>query len=182
MLLEMLEKRRSIRKFKPQPLKEDEVSLLIEAMLRSPSSRGRNPWEFVVVDDPEVLADLGRAKEHGSLFLAGAPLAIVVAADPEQCDVWVEDCSIASIIVQLAAASIGLGSCWAQIRLRDHGDGTSAEAYLKERLGLPAHYVVESVIGIGLPDEEKPPHPRESLDFGKIHHNGYGKPRTGNGG
>jgi nitroreductase len=106
---------------------------------------------------------------------------VVVAADPKKCDVWIEDCSIASIILQLTAESIGLGSCWAQIRLRGHGDGTSAEAYLKERLGIPDRFVVESVIGIGHPDEEKPSHPRESLDFGKIHHNVYGQPRSGNG-
>lgn len=175
MFLSLLENRRSIRSFQAKPLTKDEVETLVEALLRSPSSRGLKPWEFVVVTDPELLAQLGRAKEHGSAFLAGAPLAVVVAADPQRCDVWIEDCAIASIVVQLAAESLGLGSCWSQIRRRPHGDGRSAEDYLKELLGLPERYVVESVIGIGHPDEDKPPHPKETLPLEKVHFNGYGR-------
>lgn len=175
MLLPLLEKRRSIRKFKPFPLKRDEVDLLVEALLRSPSSRGRNPWEFVVVTDPEILERLSRAKEHGSAFLKGATLAVVVCADPERSDVWVEDCAIASIIVQLTAESMGLGSCWTQIRLRSHGDGRSAEKFVRELLGLPERYAVASIIGIGYPDERPPAHPKESLPYDKIHFNTYGR-------
>jgi nitroreductase len=173
MLLSLLEKRRSIRKFQPESLKPDEVDALTEALLRSPSSRGRNPWEFIVVTDREMLDKLARAKEHGSAFLKGAPLAVVVCADPERCDVWVEDCAIASIVVQLTAESMGLGSCWVQIRLRPHGGGRSAEEYLREVLGLPARYMVASIIGIGHPDERPPGHPKESLPYDKIHFNGY---------
>lgn len=177
MLLSLLEKRRSIRKFQSKLLKAEEVDLLVEALLRSPSSRGRNPWEFVVVTDPKILEKLSRAKEHGSAFLKGAPLAVVVCADPERSDVWVEDSAIASIIVQLTAESMGLGSCWAQIRLRSHGDGRSAEEYLRQVLNLPDHYVVASIIGIGHPEERPPGHPRESLLSEKIHFNGYHRTR-----
>lgn len=173
MLLPLLEKRRSIRKFQPEPLRKDEIDILAEALLRSPSSRGRNPCEFIVVTDGVMLDKLALAKEHGSAFLKGAPLAVVVCADPERCDVWVEDCAIASIIVQLTAQSMGLGSCWAQIRLRPHGDGRSAEEYLREILGLPRRYVVASIIGIGHPDESPLGHPKESLPYDKIHINAY---------
>lgn len=173
MFLSLLENRRSIRAFQAKPLTEDEVGTLIEALLRSPSSRGRNPWEFVVVTNPELLGGLARAKEHGSGFLSGAPLAVVICADPERCDVWVEDCAIAAIIAQLAAESLGLGSCWAQIRLRPHGDGRSAEDYIKELLGLPEHLVVEAVIGIGHPAEVKVPHPKDALPYEKVHYDGY---------
>jgi nitroreductase len=175
MLLRLLEKRRSIRKFHSKPLKGDEVDALTEALLRSPSSRGRNPWEFLVVTDRELLGKLALAKEHGSAFLAGAPLAVVVCADPQRSDVWVEDCAIASILVQLTAESMGLGSCWAQIRLRPHGDGRSAEDYLRELLGLPDRFVVASIIGIGHPAEARAPHSKESLEYEKIHRNGYGR-------
>ena len=151
----------------------EKIELLCEAVLRSPSSRGRNPWEFVIVTDRQLLDRLSASKEHGSEFLAGAPLAVVVCADPNRCDVWVEDCSIAAIVLQLAAESLGLGSCWAQIRLRNHGDGRAAEEYIRGILDLPSHWVVETVIGIGYPAQRPAPHPRESLAFEKIHREKY---------
>src|ERR1700757_996494 len=125
-MIELLRKRRSIRKFTPATIDHETVELLIEALLRAPTSRGINPWEFVVVDDRELLSGLSRAKEHDSEFLKNAPLAIVACADATRSDVWVEDCSIASIIVQLAALSLGLGSCWVQIRNRMHDGSRSA--------------------------------------------------------
>lgn len=174
MILSLLQRRRSIRQFKPQPVEPEKVEQLIEAVLRSPSSRGLNPWHFVVVDDPETLRQLARAKAHGSEFLAGAPLAVAVCADPARCDVWVEDCAIAAIILQLAAESLGLGSCWAQIRLRPHDAGRTAEAYVREVLGLPETLVVECIIGIGYPSRGLPGHPRQGLPFAKVHRNRFG--------
>jgi nitroreductase len=174
MVLSLLRKRRSIRQFKPQPIEAEKVEALIEAALRSPSSRGRNPWQFVVVDDTETLGRLARAKAHGSEFLAGAPLAVVVCADPQRCDVWVEDCAIAAILLQLAAESLELGSCWVQIRQRPHGDGRSAEAYVREMLGLPETLVVACIVGIGYPVRRPPGHPRASLSFDRVHRNRFG--------
>jgi len=174
MVLSLLQSRRSIRQFKPQSVEPEKAEQLVEAMLRSPSSRGHNPWRFVVVDDPETLRRLARSKSHGSEFLAGAPLAVVVCADPARSDVWVEDCAIAAMILQLAAESLGLGSCWAQIRQRAHGDGRSAEAYVREVLGLPETLVVECVVGIGYPARRPPGHSRESLSFDKVHRNHFG--------
>lgn len=169
--LELLRKRRSIRAFTGERVDPATVELLVEALLRAPSSRGINPWEFVVVDDAELLASLARAKRHGSEFLKGAPLAIVVCADGTKSDVWVEDCSIASIVVQLAALSAGLGSCWVQIRSRPHDGKSSAEEYVRELLALPAHIVVESIIGIGHPGERKRPVPAKDLQYGKVKRN-----------
>ena len=176
-MLELLHKRRSIRRFQPQPVEEEKVGQLIEAMLRAPSSRGRNPWEFVVVTEPDQLQALGRAKQHGAEFLAGAPLAIVIAADPERCDVWIEDCAIAAIILQLTAVTLGLGSCWVQIRLRPHGDGRTAEAYVREVVGLPARLSVDCIIGIGYPAETKHGHSRSSLPFNQVHYQRFSAER-----
>lgn len=171
--MELLRKRRSIRKFTPEKVAPETVALLMEAALRAPSSRGNKPWEFVVVDDGELLGRLARAKEHGSEFLGGAPLAVVVCADSTRSDVWIEDCSIAAVIVQLAALSLGLGSCWVQIRNRRHDGGSSAEEYIRALLGLPEHIMVESVIGIGHPGESKEPVPAHELQYGKVKHNRY---------
>lgn len=178
MFLSLLQKRRSIRKFQTTPVAEEKVEQLIEAMLRSPSSRGYNPWDFIVVSDPAVLQQLAHAKEHGSAFLAEAPLAIVVCADPAKSDVWIEDGSIASVIIHLAATSLGLGSCWVQIRERRHSPSLSANEYLNEVLGLPAGYQVEAIVGIGYPAEEKAPHPRQSLLYKRVSTNRYGNSRS----
>jgi nitroreductase len=156
-MIELLRKRRSIRKFTQQQVEPELVETLIEAALRSPSSRGINPWEFILVDDPETLYRLSKSKQHGSEFLENAPLAVVVCADTTKSDVCIEDCSIAAIIIQLTAVSLGLGSCWAQVRNRRYDPEKSSEAYVRDILGLPEHLMVESIIGIGHPAERKIP-------------------------
>lgn len=172
---EILRKRRSVRAFASRPVESEQRDLLLEAALRAPSSRGRTPWEFIVVEDPATLRKLAEAKPHGAGFLANAPLAIVVAADPAQCDVWIEDASIAAILIQLAATSLGLGSCWAQIRLREHdASGRPASDCLVEWLNLPPGSQVVSVIGIGYPAEDKPGHPRDELKWHKLHAERFG--------
>ncbi|KAA0891880.1 NAD(P)H-dependent dehydrogenase/reductase [Oryzomonas rubra] len=172
-MMELLRKRRSIRAFTPEPVAPETVDLLVEALLRAPSSRGKNPWEFVVVDDKELLEQLSRSKEHGSQFIKKAPLAIVVCADTTLSDVWVEDCSIAAIIVQMAALSLGLGSCWAQMRNRNHDADRSAEEYIRKLLGLPERLGVVCVIGIGHPGEVKTPVPADKLQYDKVKRNRY---------
>jgi len=170
-MIELLRKRRSIRKFTQEKVDPETIGLLIEALLRAPSSRGINPWEFVVVDDKELLSRLSRSKEHGSEFLEKAPLAIVVCADSTKSDVWIEDCAIASIIVQMTALSLGLGSCWVQIRNRSHDGIESAEEYIRGLLGLPEHIKVESIIGLGRPGETKRPIPAKDLQYYKVKRN-----------
>jgi len=95
----------------------------------------------------------------------------VVCADSNKTDVWVEDCSIAAILIQFTALTLGLGSCWAQIRNRTHDGKTSAEAYLKELLGMPEQIRVECIIGIGHPAEQKRPVAANRLQREKIRNN-----------
>jgi nitroreductase len=172
-MIDLLRKRRSIRKFSDEKVSQESVRTLIEAALRSPSSRGINPWEFIVVDDPELIAELSKVKPSGSAFLKTAPLAIVVSADSTKSDVWVEDCSIAAIIIQLAASSLGLGSCWIQVRKRQHDSEITAESYIRELLGLPGHVTVSSIIAIGHPAEEKPSVPGQNLQHDKVRFNSW---------
>jgi nitroreductase len=176
MVMSIIRKRRSIRKFLDRPIEAEKIDLLLEAALRAPSSRGINPWEFVVVNDKALLARLAQSKQHGSAFLKNAPLGIVICADAEKCDVWVEDASIASIFIHLAAESLGLGSCWIQIRERMHDGKRSAQEYIVETLHLPPRLQVESIIAIGYPDEKLPPHKKEELLFEKVHKDIYGQP------
>jgi nitroreductase len=172
-MIELLRARRSIRRYTDEPLDRTTVDLLIEALLRAPSSRNINPWEFVVVDDRDLLARLSRAKEHSSDFLEGARLGIVICADGRKSDVWVEDCSIASILLQLTAQSLGLGSCWIQIRKRSHDTETTAEEYVRSILGLPEHFRVLSMISIGFPAEQRAPLGADELEYRRVRHNRY---------
>ncbi len=173
-MIELLRTRRSIRKYTGEPLDEKLKTLIREALLRSPSSRGINPWEFVLVDDPELLVGLSRCKPHGSSFVRDAKLAVVVCGDETKTDVWVEDCSIASIIAHLCAHALGLGSCWVQIRGRMYSEKQTAENYIQMMLGLPAHMRVESLIAMGYPGEIKTGVEYDHLQFEKVHINRYG--------
>ncbi len=175
MFLSLIQKRRSIRRFLKKSVEREKINFLIEAALRSPSSRGLNSWEFVFVTDPDLLDRLSRAKQHGSAFLKDAPLGIVVCADPNKCDVWIEDSSIASIYIQLAAESMGLGNCWIQIRERMHSETKTSEEYVREVLKIPGEMKVESMVAVGYPDEKKPPHRKEKLQYEKVYRNQYGK-------
>ena len=174
MFIPLIKKRRSIRRFLKRDVEPEKIELLIEAALRAPSSRGLNPWEFIVVTERKTLESLSTVKKHGSSFLKNANLGIVVCADPEKCDVWVEDASIASIFIHLAALSLGLGSCWIQIRERPHNDTMTSEEYISSLLNIPAKLKVESIVAVGYPDEEKPPHAKKELQYEKVHNNVYG--------
>jgi nitroreductase len=166
-MLDILRNRRSIRRYKDKDIEPATIDLLKEAALRSPSSRDIKPWRFFFIQDRGLLKRLSRAKEHGSSFLEGARLGVVVCADESESDVWIEDCSIASIIMQLAGQSMGLGSCWIQIRNRMHSTNLSSEDYVKGILDLPEGMKVESIISFGYPDEEKTPVQKEDLDYDK---------------
>ena len=116
---------------------------------------------------------LSGCREHGSQFLSGAPLGIVVLADSALSDVWIEDASIASVILQLSAQSLGLGSCWIQVRQRPHNAQKSAETYIKETLGIPEKYSVECIIAIGYPAENKKPYDKKDLRTDKLHYDQF---------
>jgi nitroreductase len=178
MFMDLITKRRSIRRFTDDKVEMEKVELLKEAALRAPSSRGINPWEFIFITDRNLLVKLSAAKPHGSTFLKDAPLGVVVIADAKKSDVWVEDASIVTIFVELAAASLDLGSCWIQIRKRMHDDTQSAEAYIANLLNIPSHLKVESMIAIGYPAESKPPHSKEELQNEKVYLNQYGVKST----
>ncbi|MCD4722496.1 MAG: nitroreductase family protein [Desulfobacula sp.] len=173
MFIDLIEDRRSIRKFKNKPVEKEKINSLIEAALRSPSSRGINPWRFIIIEDTDILEKLSKAKPHGAAFLKGAPLGIVVCGDISESDVWIEDASIASIFIHLAAHDIGLGSCWIQIRKREYNPAKTSDTYVKELLKIPDNIMIESIIAIGYPDEVKKNHTRDALQFHKVSFNTY---------
>jgi nitroreductase len=155
-MIELLRTRRSIRAFQDRPVSPEHIALLEEALLRAPSSRNSRPWRFVLVQDAATREALAKAKPGGAKFLADAPLNVVICGDPELSDVYVEDCSIAAIVVQLQAHAMGLGSCWAQIRNRRHDAKGDASSWVLRQLRLPTRLEVVAIVGIGYPAESKP--------------------------
>jgi nitroreductase len=172
-MIDLLRKRRSIRKFQDRPVEPEKVEILKEAILRGPTARNLRSWEFVFVDDQALMKKLAQVRGSSSAFLDGAPLGIVVLGKEETSDAWIEDASIAAFAAQLTATSIDLGSCWAHIRLRDHSPDQTAEEYVRELLGIPKEYKVLCILAVGYPAEEKKGVPKDELPYGKIHENRF---------
>lgn len=170
-MIDLLRQRRSVRRFEDRPVEPDKIERLKEAALRSPTSRNFDPWEFIFVEDKKLLEQLSRSKPYGASFLKNAPLGIVVCADETKSDVWIEDCAIASILIQFAGLSLGLGSCWIQIRNRTHESGIAGDVYIAECLNLPETMRVLSIIAVGYPAEHPEPKPTEQLKSDRIHTN-----------
>lgn len=170
-MLEFMKSRRSIRKYLDKPVETEKLDDILECALRSPSSRGKCPWKIWVLTDKEVLAKISEAKPHGLEFVHEAPAAFIVAGYPEKSDVWIEDCSIVSIIVQLEAESLGLGSCWGQIRNRTHDENVTSSDFLKGALGLDSDCEILSVIAVGYKGEDKPGHSEVPYDKSEILNN-----------
>ena len=102
-------------------------------------------------------------------MLVDSPLGIVIIADKTKSDVWMEDASIAAIIMQLQAQDLGLGSCWIQVYGREYTEGKTAEQYILELLNIPDQYSVLCILSIGYPNEERKPFDTQKLAVDKIH-------------
>jgi nitroreductase len=172
-MLDILRNRRSARKFRPAAVPESIVRLLEEGLLRSPTSKNNRPWEFIFIDDRALLDALSTCKPHGAAFLKDAPLAVVLLADENRSDVWVEDCAIAAITLQYLAHSLDIGSCWIQVRKRQHETGGTAEAAVQKILDIPADIRVASIVALGYRAEERAGVPGDKLEYQKIKRNRY---------
>ncbi len=172
-MLDILYNRRSTRKFLNQKIEDDKIKKLLTAALLAPSSKGSRPWEFIIVTEPELLTVLAAAKPHGASLLKHAPLAIIIVGDKTKSDVWIEDCSIASVFVQLEAEALGLGSCWVQINRRYYNDEITSNEYIHQHFNIPDRLEVLSVVGIGYKASERPPLSNCDILWDKVSVNRY---------
>lgn len=172
-MLDMLLKRRSCRKFEDKAVEAEKTEKLLAAAQLAPSGKSTRPWEFVVIENKETLQELGNCRNPKQPFLPETPLAIVVLANTQKTDTWIEDASIASVVIQLEAEKLGLGSCWVQIRLRESNQGISSEGYVRNLLGIPEHMAVLSIIAVGYPQETRPAHTLDEVEQAKIHTEAY---------
>ncbi len=162
--------RTSIREYDPERKVHPEV---LEAILRSamaaPSAVNKQPWSFVVVDDPDILAKLAAALPYAHMA-AHAPLAIVVCGDRSRflegtdSTLWVQDLSAASENILLAAEALGLGGVWTCIY--PHAE---REDPVSAILGLPDGIIPFNLIPLGYPTRAHKP--KDKWDSSKIHRN-----------
>ena len=174
----LIKDRRSTRKFTSQLLNPTQVEKILRAALMAPASKRKNPWQFVVVEDKEMLQKLAACKPHGEAFLEKCALAVVVLGNVMESDVWIEDTSIASIFMQLQAEDLGLGSCWCQIRNRQYDEDVDAAQYVRNLLDIPYQLEVLSIIGFGYKDQVNKPFDESKLQWEKIHLGKYSMPEA----
>ena len=169
-VLAALRRRHSVRKYADEPVPDNLMDRILEAGLLSASGMRRRPWELYVVRDRAKLDELAGCREHGADVLAGADAAIVVAADPNASDTWVEDCSIVMANMHLEASASGVASCWIQARGRTAADGVSTRNYILRALELPYSLEVEAVLSLGMPlPDAKPARPLDEKLWDKVH-------------
>lgn len=165
----LLIQRRSFRKFTDDLLQPEETEMILKAALLSPTSKNSHSWQFIVVEDKDMLQKLAKCKPQASQFIADCALAVVVMGNPLVSDVWIEDASIASIAMQLQAEDIAIGSCWVQVRERQFDEHTEAADYVRDTLEIPMPYEVLSIIAFGKKEKERKLNDVESLLWENVH-------------
>ena len=165
---DLVQARRSHRKFTEQEVTSEDLHLILRAALMSPTSKGQRAWQFVVVDDKCAIEKIADAKNMGSQFLKSAPLAIAVLGNPDGNECWIEDGSIAAISMQYQAQDLGLGSCWIEMRGRGLNDGTSADEIIRGILGYSEDQHVICVLAIGHYDDERKPQNEDRLKWENV--------------
>lgn len=168
-LHELLINRRSIRKYKDEPLDPTAVKTILEAGLLSPTGKNKRAWHFIAVDDKEMLQKLSQCKSSGALPVKGSALTVAVCVDVTESETWIEDASIAAAYMMLQARDLGIGSCWIEVNGRLSADGTPAEEVVQELLGLPEQIQPLCLVTFGMPDEERQPQNVEKLLWERVH-------------
>ena len=170
-MLDAILHRRSVRQYLPDPIPQDKLQTILYAGLAAASSKNRRPWEFLVVRDKEMLRKLSECRAGAGNLLCNCDTAIVVAADSELVDVWVEDCASAMTQMHLMADALDIGSCWLQIRLRQTADGThAAQDVVRSCLGIPDHFSVMGILTLGIPVSHPGQRTIDDLLINKIHY------------
>jgi nitroreductase len=170
-ILETIFNRRSIRTYTDQPVEPEKLDLLLKAAMAAPSAMNCKPWEFVVVTDPEKMAQFRARLIFGN---RNAPVAIAICGNPSLSTnpaarlFWVQDCSLAGENILIAAAGLGLGTVWIGV----HPVGEFVRV-VREITGLPRHVTPLGLIYVGYPAEEK--QARTQYDEIRVHWQKYTK-------
>jgi len=169
-MLEIIKKRRSVRKFKKKDVEKEKLNEILKAAMYSPSAMHRRPWEFIVVKDQELKNKLAKVTFWSS-FVKDAPIVLIIAAKKKFLSPWwIEDCSIVAEAIYLEATNQGLGTCFCQvlgtknILLKDSEEG------VRQIIHAPKNLHILCIMPIGYPAETKTKHSEKEFDIKKIHH------------
>ena len=148
--------RRSIRRYRRgEPVREEDLKLILEAMRLAPSAKNLQPWHVIVVRERGRKEALARAA-HNQRFVADAGVVLVCLSDPRISPKWHDkDAMIALEHAALAATALGYGSCWI---------GAFDPEAVKRIVKAPGELVAVAMMAIGVPDESPPPRPRRRLE------------------
>ena len=144
-LSEAIKSRRSIRSYLDKPLSKDTLEKIVDAGRFAPTARGVEPWEFVVVAEKEKLKKIAGLAENGR-FISGAAACIAVFSSDTK--YYLEDGCAATENILLAAAGLGVGSCWVA------GDKKPYAGEIGVLLKAPPSFKLISLISLGYPKEE----------------------------
>jgi nitroreductase len=155
--LEIIHQRKSVRNYTDQKVEKEKLEALVKAGMAAPTAVNKQPWAFVVIDDKEVLNQLGDALPYAKMAKKAGG-AIIVCGDLSKAlegweqEFWIQDCSAATQNILLAAESMGLGAVWtAAYPAKDRMKSVI------DILNLPKHIIPLNVIPIGYPKGiEKP--------------------------
>lgn len=157
-LIEFLLTRRSIRKYRPDPVPLEIIRKVLDVARFAPSARNQQPWIFIVVTDKELKDKLASIYPWRQP-IADAPAGIAVACDKEASpNSYEQDCSAVALYIMFAAHALGLGTCWHALYA-----GDEKRRRVKELLGLPDKYEPVVLLSIGWPAESPQPRPRKPL-------------------
>ncbi len=168
-LFEAISQRRSVRHFKPDPVPDDTVRRIVECGLKAPSAGNIQPWQLLIVKNPELKADLAKAA-FGQGFIEAAPVVIVILADPERsagkyggrgAELYsIQDTAACVQNMLLAVVGFGLGACWV---------GAFDEQAAGEALDLPDHMRPVAMVPIGYAEERPTPRrPRQERPWDEV--------------
>lgn len=168
-LLEILKKRRSVRKFLDKKIEEEKLLEVLKAAMFAPTAKNLRPWEFIVVTGEEDKKQFSLATRYSS-FAKNAPVVVVICYDMKKGNRFKEDCAICAQNIYLEAVNQGLGTCYIQIAEGTEGSVGEPEAFVKKLLNIPDTYRVLCLMPIGYPAEHPKPHNEDTMfDITKIH-------------
>ena len=171
--METIMTRTSIRSFTNRTVSADTVEMLLRAGMAAPTAVNKQPWHFVVIDDPAVMDSLGGNGRQSQMWKE-SPLAIVVCGDMDKAldgpgqPYWIQDCSAATQNILLAAHALGLGAVWTGCYPIEERVANTSRV-----LGLPENIVPLCVIVMGYPNEQ--PAPKDKWKPENVSHNVFGK-------
>lgn len=154
MIKEIIDKRRTIRKFTDEKVNHELLEELLMYSLMGPSYANARPVQFLVVEDKEGLEKLSEVERFSSKYVKDAPCAVVVMADTDLSKFAVEESTICASYLQLLAEDAGLATSWISLRGVVTKDKEASTEYVKREFGLPKNFEPLCVIPIGYRDEK----------------------------